>query len=57
MTTADVTPSCCQNPGKFDITRLKVKMADGSVKEYVYQRKVCNKCNYRKKKFKTFKKP
>ena len=54
MTTADVTPSCCANPGKYEVTRMKVKMVDGSVKEYVYQRKICGKCKYRRHKEKQF---
>lgn len=54
MTTSDITPACCDNPGKFDITRQKMKLVDGTIKEYIYQRKICNRCLYRKKKFKQF---
>jgi hypothetical protein len=50
MTTADVTPSCCQNPSTFDVIRKKVVMADGSEKVYIHKRKMCGRCVYRKRK-------
>jgi hypothetical protein len=48
MTTADVTPSCCQNPSTFDVIRKSVTLKDGTVKDYVYRRKMCGRCVYRK---------
>lgn len=54
MTTSDITPACCDNPGTFDVIRKKVTMADGSVKVYTHKRKICGKCIYRRARVKTY---